>query len=130
GTYNHFAKDLGVTTVADTVASLAAGDVMRVDVALLNDDHVILNTASIGAYPHFVRTRSRLQHRWSRPFATAVALAATVRRTRPVRIRVDGTVIETSLFLLGNSLYQPSGFAPSRRVRLDDGLLDVRILEV
>ncbi|AZG43660.1 Putative lipid kinase BmrU [Gordonia insulae] len=130
GTYNHFARDLGVPTVADTVAALAAGSVIGVDVATLNDHTVILNTASIGAYPHFVRTRTRLQHKLSRPIATAVAMTATIRRTRPVRIRVDGRVIETSLFLLGNSLYRPSGFAPSRRLRLDDGLLDVRILEV
>lgn len=130
GTYNHFARDLGVPTVSATVAALAEGTVQRVDVAVLNDQTVILNTASIGAYPHFVRTRTKLQHKLSRPVATAVAMTSTLRRTKPVRIRVDGRVIETSLFLLGNSLYRPSGFAPSRRIRIDDGLLDVRILEV
>ena len=35
----------------------------------------------------------------------------------------------TSLFFIGNSLYLPTGFAPSRRTRMDDGLIDVRILE-
>ncbi|MDL9944371.1 diacylglycerol kinase family protein [Gordonia sp. ABSL11-1] len=130
GTYNHFARDLSVPTVSATVAALAEGTVRRVDVAVLNDETVILNTASIGAYPHFVRTRTKLQHKLSRPVATAVAMTSTLRRTKPVRIRVDGRVIETSLFLLGNSLYRPSGFAPSRRIRIDDGLLDVRILEV
>ncbi|MBS2080061.1 diacylglycerol kinase family protein, partial [Mycobacterium tuberculosis] len=29
----------------------------------------------------------------------------------------------------GNSLYLPTGFAPARRTRMDDGLIDVRILE-
>lgn len=130
GTFNHFARDLGIRSVADTVGAIAEGRLTRVDIVRLNDDTVVLNTASIGAYPHFVRTRTRLQHKRSRPFATAVALMATLRRTRPVRIRVDGVVMETSLFLLGNSLYRPSGFAPSRRLRIDDGLLDVRILEV
>lgn len=38
-------------------------------------------------------------------------------------------MLQTSLFFLGNSVYLPSGFAPSRRGRLDDGLIDVRILE-
>ncbi|WP_431309135.1 bifunctional phosphatase PAP2/diacylglycerol kinase family protein [Gordonia prachuapensis] len=130
GTYNHFARDLGIRSAADTARAIADGALIRVDITRLNDATVVLNTASIGAYPHFVRTRTKLQHKLSRPFATAVALTSTMRRTRPVRIRVDGEVLETSLFLIGNSLYRPSGFAPSRRLRLDDGLLDVRILEV
>ena len=37
--------------------------------------------------------------------------------------------MQTSLFFLGNSTYQPSGFAPAQRSRMDDGLIDVRILE-
>lgn len=130
GTHNHFARDLGIRSVADAVGAITDGHLTRIDIVRLNDETVVLNTASIGAYPHFVRTRTRLQRKRSRPFATALALTATMRRTRPVRIRVDGEVMETSLFLLGNSLYLPSGFAPSRRLRLDDGLLDVRILEV
>ena len=130
GTFNHFARDLGIRSVADAVDAINDGHLTRVDIVRLNDDTVVLNTASIGAYPHFVRTRNRLQRKRSRPFATALALTATMRRTRPVRIRVDGELMETSLFLVGNSLYLPSGFAPSRRLRLDDGLLDVRILDV
>jgi undecaprenyl-diphosphatase len=46
-----------------------------------------------------------------------------------VRIRYDNKTLLTSLFFLGNSLYLPTGFAPARRTRMDDGLIDVRILE-
>jgi undecaprenyl-diphosphatase len=46
-----------------------------------------------------------------------------------VRITYDNKTLQTSLFFVGNSTYLPSGFAPSRRTRMDDGLLDVRILE-
>ena len=53
----------------------------------------------------------------------------TVRRDRPVTIRYDNKTLQTSLFFLGNSVYLPAGFAPSRRTRMDDGLIDVRILE-
>ncbi len=129
GTYNHFARDIGCRTAAATIGAIRDGQATRLDVTLLDDELVILNTASIGAYPRFIRTRTRLEHRLSRPLATAVALAQTLRRDATVRIEVNGQVLETSLFLLGNSLYRPSGFAPSRRLRLDDGLLDVRILE-
>jgi diacylglycerol kinase family enzyme len=53
----------------------------------------------------------------------------TLRNDQPVRIRYDNKTLRTSLFFLGNSVYLPTGFAPSRRNRLDDGLIDVRILE-
>jgi undecaprenyl-diphosphatase len=53
----------------------------------------------------------------------------TLRREAPVRIKYDNHNLQTSLFFLGNSTYLPSGFAPSRRHRMDDGLMDVRILE-
>jgi undecaprenyl-diphosphatase len=53
----------------------------------------------------------------------------TLRKDEPVRIRYDNKTLLTSLFFLGNSLYLPTGFAPSRRTRMDDGLIDVRILE-
>ncbi|MFW0787425.1 diacylglycerol kinase family protein [Gordonia sp. CPCC 206044] len=129
GTYNHFARDIGCAAASDTIEAIRAGTAHHVDVALLDDEHVVLNTASIGAYPHFVRVRDRLTRRLTRPVATAVALAHTLRHDAPVRIDVNGRQMETSLFLLGNSMYQPSGFAPTRRLRLDDGLLDIRILE-
>ena len=57
------------------------------------------------------------------------AMFHTLRRDEPVRIRYDNKTLQTSLFFLGNSTYLPSGFAPSRRHRMDDGLMDVRILE-
>lgn len=129
GTYNHFARDIGCATTQDTIRAIAEGRATHVDVAYLNDDHVIINTASIGAYPRFVRTRDRLRHRISKPVAGAYAMLHTLLRDPVVRIRVDGREIQTSLFLIGNSRYHPSGFAPSRRLRLDDGLLDIRILE-
>jgi undecaprenyl-diphosphatase len=53
----------------------------------------------------------------------------TLRHGQPVRISYDGNTVTTSLFFLGNSVYLPSGFAPVRRTRMDDGLLDIRILE-
>jgi undecaprenyl-diphosphatase len=52
-----------------------------------------------------------------------------LRSGRPVRIRYDNKTLLTSLFFLGNSVYLPTGFTPSRRSRMDDGLIDVRILE-
>ncbi|MGV0790635.1 diacylglycerol kinase family protein [Mycolicibacterium sp. XJ1819] len=129
GTFNHFAKDIGCDTVAATVDAIRQGSVACVDMACLNEDRLVINTASIGAYPHFVQTREKLEHKIGKPLAGLYAMLHVLRHDEPVRIRFDNTSVQTSLFFLGNSLYLPSGFAPSRRTRMDDGLLDVRFLE-
>jgi undecaprenyl-diphosphatase len=129
GTFNHFAKDIGCHTVAKTVGAIRRGSVACVDVVCLNQGPMVINTASIGAYPRFVRTREKLEHKISKPLAGAYAMFHTLRRDEPVRIKFDNKTVQTSLFFLGNSTYLPSGFAPARRTRMDDGLIDVRILE-
>lgn len=129
GTFNHFARDIGCGRTSHTVEAIRTGRVVLVDVVWLNDEQVILNTASIGAYPMFVRTRVRLQRRISRPLATAYALLRVLRRAPHVPIETDGKLVEASLFLIGNGMYRPAGFAPTQRIRLDDGLMDVRLLE-
>lgn len=129
GTFNHFAKDIGCDTVAKTVDAIRRGIVACVDLVCLNEKQIVINTASIGAYPKFVRTREKLEHKIGKPMAGLYAMFHTLRRDQPVRISYDNKTLQTSLFFLGNSTYLPSGFAPSRRTRMDDGLIDVRILE-
>jgi diacylglycerol kinase family enzyme len=129
GTFNHFAKDIGCDTTAKTVAAIQRGTISCVDVVCLNEKQMVVNTASIGAYPLFVQTREKLEHRIGKPMAGIYAMFHTLRHDAPVRIRYDNQTLQTSLFFLGNSIYLPSGFAPSRRTRMDDGLIDIRILE-
>ena len=129
GTFNHFAKDIGCDTVAKTVAAIREGSIGCVDIVKLNETSTVINTASIGAYPAFVRTREKLEHKIGKSLAGAYAIFHTLRREPPVRIAYDNKELQTSLFFLGNSVYLPSGFAPTRRGRMDDGLIDVRILE-
>ena len=129
GTFNHFAKDIGCDTVAKTVAAIREGQASYVDLVCLNEQQMVINTASIGAYPRFVQTREKLEHKIGKPLAGLYAMFHTLRRDESVRISYDNKTLRTSLFFLGNSTYLPSGFAPSRRTRMDDGLIDVRILE-
>ncbi|QLL08004.1 bifunctional phosphatase PAP2/diacylglycerol kinase family protein [Mycobacterium vicinigordonae] len=129
GTFNHFAKDIGCDTVAKTVRAIRRGSVAYVDLLCLNESQMVVNTASIGAYPAFVRRREKLEKRIGKPLAGFYAMLRTLRNERPVRIRYDNKTLQTSLFFVGNSLYLPTGFAPARRTRMDDGLIDVRILE-
>jgi undecaprenyl-diphosphatase len=129
GTFNHFAKDIGCDSTAKTVDAIRRGSVACVDLVCLNERQLVINTASIGAYPKFVQTRERLERRIGKPLAGLYAMLHTLRHDEPVRIAYDNKTLQTSLFFLGNSTYLPSGFAPSRRTRMDDGLLDIRILE-
>jgi diacylglycerol kinase family enzyme len=129
GTFNHFAKDIRCESAAKTIRAIKDGTAYCVDVVCLNDENIVINTASIGAYPTFVQTRERLEHKISKPLATLYATLHTLRHGVPVRIQYDNKTVQTSLFFIGNSTYLPSGFAPSRRTRIDDGLIDVRILE-
>lgn len=129
GTFNHFAKDIGCDSVAKTVDAIRRGSVACVDVVCFNESQMVLNTASIGAYPTFVEHREKLEKRIGKPLAGFYAMLHTLRKGQPVRISYDNKTLLTSLFFLGNSLYLPTGFAPSRRTRMDDGLIDVRILE-
>jgi undecaprenyl-diphosphatase len=129
GTFNHFAKDIGCDSVGKTVDAVRKGSVACVDLVCLNERRLVINTASIGAYPAFVRTREKLEHKIGKPLAGLYSMLHTLRRDEPVRIAYDNKTLQTSLFFVGNSTYLPSGFAPSRRTRMDDGLLDVRILE-
>ncbi|BBY85160.1 bifunctional phosphatase PAP2/diacylglycerol kinase family protein [Mycolicibacterium tokaiense] len=129
GTFNHFAKDIGCDTVARTVHAIRHGEIRCVDLVRINENRMVINTASIGAYPRFVQTREKYEHRMGKPLAGIYAMLHTLRHDTPVTIRYDNKTVQTSLFFLGNSVYLPTGFAPSRRTRMDDGLLDIRLLE-
>ncbi|MDF2826692.1 MAG: phosphoesterase [Mycobacterium sp.] len=129
GTFNHFAKDIGCDTVARTVEALQKGQIRCVDLVCINENRMVINTASVGAYPYFVRVREKYEHRIGKPLAGVYAMLKTLRHDSPVTIKYDNKTVQTSLFFLGNSVYLPTGFAPSRRTRMDDGLIDVRLLE-
>lgn len=88
GTLNHFARDFGIP-VDDAAAALdlaATGRSRPVDLGYVNE-HVVLNTSSVGAYPEFVRRREDLEQRLNYPLAT-VAAAADVWRD-PHTLAVD-----------------------------------------
>lgn len=127
GTFNHFAKDARVPTVADTAAGVERGLGTRVDVATLNDE-IFLNTASIGSYPEFVTERESLEPRYGKRMAAVIAARRLLKAKPQTRMRVDGEPVTAMLFFVGNSQYEPRDFAPVLRPRLDDGRLDLRIL--
>ncbi|MEN3317312.1 MAG: hypothetical protein V7643_713, partial [Mycobacterium sp.] len=86
GTFNHFAKDIGCDSVGKTVDAVRRGTVACVDMVCLNEGHMVINTASVGAYPAFVQTRERLEHKIGKPLASLYAMLHTLWRDEPVRI--------------------------------------------
>jgi diacylglycerol kinase family enzyme len=127
GTLNHLARDLGLASPDDTVAAVRDGHLVAVDLGSI-DGKPFLNTASFGSYSELVDAREQLEDRIGKWPAMIVALVRVLRRTRPVRVEVDG--VERSLWMVffGNCRYHPHGFAPTWRERLDDGVLDVRLV--
>lgn len=129
GTFNHFAKDSGAYPLEETLEAIKKGTVTKVDVAYLNDK-LFLNTASVGDYIDFVRVREKHEKRIGKPLAALYAGLRTLRKDRTLRLRINGHDEEVNFVFIGNGQYQPKGFAPSMRERMDDGLVDLRTLRV
>ena len=105
GTLNHFARDLGISTVAAEAVELAVRpDTRQVDVGVVNS-RVFLNTSSVGGYVRYVRTRERLERHLGyglASFLAAVRMMTSVRRMG-VEIEVEGRtkLFRTPLVFIG-----------------------------
>lgn len=128
GTLNHLAVDLGVDTVDEAVAALAAGQAVEIDLPRI-DGHPFVNTASLGAYADLVDAREALEDRISKWPAAIAAAIWVLRRGTPIEVELDGEPRRLWMVFIGNGKYQPDGFAPARRDWLDDGMLDVRLID-
>lgn len=134
GTFNHFAGDLGATTddpgeLADAmIEAVRTGTAVRVDVGVVNDK-IFLNTASLGSYPAFVRYRERWESRLGKPAAAVIATWLVMRREEALEVTIDGRARRVAMVFIGNGKYQPDGYLPRGRNQLDDGVLDVRLID-
>ena len=128
GTLNHLARDLGLAEATDTAAAVASGQAVEVDLPRI-DGRPFLNTASFGSYAELVDAREALEDRVGKWPAMAVAAARVLRRSAPFEVELDGETHLLWMIFIGNCRYKPDGFAPSRRARLDDGQLDVRMID-
>ena len=57
-----------------------------------------------------------------------MALARVLRHGEPLEVEIDGER-QVWIVFVGNCRYLPEGMAPTWRERLDDGLLDVRVVD-
>jgi undecaprenyl-diphosphatase len=101
---------------------------VSVDRAVI-DGHTFLNTASIGSYVELVDAREKLEDRIGKWPAVVVALLSVLKKSEHVELELDGQRRKVWMIFIGNCRYRPPGFGPSWRERLDDGLLDIRIVD-
>jgi undecaprenyl-diphosphatase len=127
GTFNHFAKALGLDTDAHTVAAVENGVAGAVDLATI-DGVAFLNTSSIGHYPEMVRRRDKFARRMGKWPATAYAILRTLRHEQPIDLVINGEKHPIWIVFIGNGRYVPRGLAPAWRDQLAGGVLDVQYL--
>jgi undecaprenyl-diphosphatase len=88
-----------------------------------------VNTFSIGSYPELVRIRERWSRRVGSWPASVLAAVHVLRTSEPVDVEINGRHRSVWLIFAGNCEYSSVGLAPVRRRDLNDGILDVRIVD-
>ena len=129
GTFNHYARDLGMPQeLRAAAAALAAATTQRLDIAEVNG-HRFLNHSSLGYYSQVVRERATPRVR-TRLVKVMVTLAAAIRligkyRLSDVRLEVDGQSLHytTPLVFVSNNPGAMHLFRFGQRSRLDTGQL-------
>ncbi len=129
GTFNHFAKDLGIPLDLDeAVRIVVAGGVRTVDLGEVNRD-VFLNNSSIGIYPEVVEEREAIRSVVAAPkwLATARAAVDQLRRLPMVsvtlRLPERELRVTSPLIFVGNNRYEMNVLKIGHPVRLDAGEL-------
>jgi diacylglycerol kinase family enzyme len=131
GTWNHFAKDLGIPLdPAEAARNVLTGRVALVDVGEVNGK-IFLNNSSLGLYPRIVRHREEQRQRlgWGKFPALLWATAHSLHRHRPLEVvlTLDGHEIRrrTPYVFVGNNAYDMEGFDIGTRNHLDRSELSV-----
>ena len=90
GTFNYFARELGVDTIESALDALRTGEIAERDVGRIND-RVFINNASVGLYPQILQNREDIYKRWGRSRIAAYwsVLVGLRDLTSPMRLRVS-----------------------------------------
>lgn len=126
GTRNHFARELGIETVADAAAAID-GTRIQVDLAEVNGERFV-NNASIGFYAALVRERVAHERHLPKALANVTAAWAQARKGHRFRADVKGRRYRAWLVFVGNGCYGEGLTDLMSRQSLDAAVLDVRVL--
>ena len=128
GTFNHLCADARIDSVEQAIEAVNQGEAVQVDIGRI-DGHIFMNTATLGLYVELVDARERFEKRIGKFPALLVALVLVLGRGEPMDLEIDGRHRRIWLLFAGNCTYHPRGMLPVGRPRLDDGLLDVRLID-
>lgn len=130
GTYNHFAKDLGVPLDWRAALDVALNGASRqVDTGRIND-RSFANNVSLGLYPELVARREERGRDYPRWKARLYAFYTTLRKYPHVTLAVETDhrheVIRTHVFMISNNRYELERFGiEASRSSLTEGRLSV-----
>ncbi len=133
GTFNYFAKNLGVPLdLEPALALIAQGRPTPIDIGEVNG-HLFLNNASVGLYPAMLAKRERLYRRFGRSQLLAYVSAARELLQSPgllnLTLAADGHLMKrrTPLLFVGTNAYQLEHFAIVGRTCLDTRRLTLHV---
>jgi diacylglycerol kinase family enzyme len=130
GTYNHFAKDIGIPldwrTALDTAVN---GTTLQIDAARANE-RFFINNLSMGLYPEMVARREERGRDYPRWKARLLAAYGTFRKYPHVTLTVESEhhheVVRTHVFMVSNNTYDLSRIGvEAPRTRMTEGRLSV-----
>lgn len=130
GTYNHFAKDLGIPLAWREALEVAiGGETRQIDVARAND-RFFVNNLSIGLYPELVRKREERGRDYPRWKARMFAAYSTLRHYPHVTLAIETEhhqeIVRTHVFMVSNNTYDLSRMGiEAPRSTLSEGRLSV-----
>lgn len=130
GTYNHFARDLGIPLDWREALEVALNGMRRtIDTGRAND-RFFVNNLSIGLYPDLVRRREEKGRDYPRWKARLYAIYSTLRKFRHVTLAIESEhhheLVRTHVFMISNNSYDLSRLGiQAPRATLDEGRLSV-----
>jgi diacylglycerol kinase family enzyme len=128
GTFNHFAKDLGIPLDTDqAIEVLRAGRIQSVDTGEVNG-RLFVNNAGLGLYPDAVAFRERLRRRGvpKVPAMIAAVFRSIVRYPLiAIRVIVNGKMLlrRTPVVFVGNNEYVVDTPLEPKRASISNGEL-------
>lgn len=130
GTYNHFARDLGIPLDWRAALEVAThGTTQVIDAARVNDRYFV-NNVSLGLYPELVRRREERGRDYPRWKARLWAAYATLHKYPHVTFTVETEhhqeVIRSHVFMVSNNSYDLSRIGiEAPRTAMTEGRLSV-----
>jgi YegS/Rv2252/BmrU family lipid kinase len=131
GTYNHFARDVGIPIGWRTALEVVlTGTTKQIDTARVND-RFFVNNISMGLYPELVAKREERGRDYPRWKARLFAAYATLQKFPYVALTLESEyhqeVIRTQVLMVSNNSYDLSriGIEAPRNTGLEEGMLSV-----